>query len=291
MGRFRLEGIMPTLSPQQVEDAARFMPDRTLATSFLEPEARARVIAIILFAYEIGRARSVVSEAGLAAIRLQWWRDTIEQIYAGHVVRAQPTAIALAGAIQEANLPENLFIAMIDGHEREIETFPFVTWQDLNAYLDLTQGNLIRLSLLASGLPAITTHSDEAARQAGIATGLAHLLRVMPQWSQRRSMWLPMEACDKIDREAVFAGQVSQDLRTLLLSVIEKVSHARERANKSLRHGRIGLHFPALALACLAFRYAKLAIPKSGTSLHVAQDVTLLERQIRITMSIATGKI
>ena len=179
---------MPTLSPQQVEDAARFMPDRTLATSFLEPDARARVIALILFAYEIARARSVVSEAGLAAIRLQWWRDTIEQIYSGQIVRAQPTAIALAGAIQEANLPQNLFMAMVDGHERELEPFPFAMWQDLESYLDATQGNFIRLSLLASGLPAITTPIDEAARQAGIASGLAHLLRVMPQWSQRRSM-------------------------------------------------------------------------------------------------------
>ena len=282
---------MPTLTQEQVEGAARALPDHTLATSFLEPDARARIIALILFSHEISRARAVVSEAGLAAIRLHWWRDTLDQIYAGNVVRAQPIALALAGAVQEANLPRVLLDAMIDGYEQELEAAPFATWADVEVYLDTTYGNLNRLSLLASGVPAINTGAEIAARQAAIAWGFAHLVRVMPQWSQRRCLWLPTEACANLDRESVFAGHVSADLRAILSGVHARIRRARTASNASLQKAKLGSHFPALAHASLAMRLAKAATPKAGPTWKIAPEVTLLERQVRMTLSVARGKI
>jgi phytoene/squalene synthetase len=282
---------MPTLTPDQIEDAARAMPDHTLATSFLEPDARARVMALILFAYEIARARAVVSEAGLAAIRLQWWRDTVDQIYSGKVVRAQPTAIALAGAIKEANLPRNLLDAMIDGHAQELETIPFATWADVETYLDATFGNLNRMSLLASGLPAITRGAEEVARQAGIAWGLAHLLRTTPLWASRRCLWLPTEVCGGLDFESIFAGNVSTALQQLMRAAQNRISGARKHANHALQSANLGSHFPVLAPATLAKRLATQAIPKAGPSWQIRSEVTLLERQIRITAAVALGRI
>lgn len=291
MGRFRLEQSMPTLTPQQVEDAARAMPDHTLATSFLEPDARARVIVLVLFAHEVARARSVVSEAGLAAIRLQWWRDTLDQIYSGQTVRAQPIAIALAGAILEANLPRRLLDAMIDGYERELQATPFATWGDLEGYLDATFGNLNRLSLLASGVSSISTSVDEVARQAALAWGLSHLLRATPNWLERRCLWLPEAACTNLDREAMFAGQVSGELRKLLGGTQKRIVVACTKANHALKGAQFASHFPPIAHACLSGAYAKAALPAVGTNWSLSPSITLLSRQIRITLSIARGRI
>ena len=282
---------MVTLTPAQVEDAARVMPDHVLATSFMAPEVRARVIALILFAHEIGRARAVVSEAGLAAIRLQWWRDVIDQIYTGKVIRAQPTAIALASAISQAKLPRTLFDAMIDGHERELETTPFAAWNDLEDYLDRTFGNLNRLSLLASGLSAISTSSDTAARQVGVAWGLSQLIRTTPQWSQRRSLWLPVQASAAVDLESVFAGHVTSSLRDVLSQAQERIAAAHRQANIALKSARLDSHFPAVAHACLAQRYGRAAVPALGPTWTIAPDISLLERQIRVTWSVARGRI
>jgi phytoene/squalene synthetase len=282
---------MPSLTPQQVEDAARAMPDHTLATSFLEPDARARVIALILFTHEIARARKVVSEPGLAAIRLQWWRDTIEQIYAGQTVRAQPTAIALAGAIQEAGLPRTLLDDMIDGYGCEVEAIPFQTCADLSHYLDATIGNLARLSLLAAGLPTITASINDAARHSGIAWGLAHLISTTPSWLEQRRIWLSQDICGTFDVEAMFAGQISEGLILALDSARTAVHRARNEANRSLRRAKLGAGFPAMAHACLSTTYTKRAMPRLGQAWQLGSDMTLLERQLRMTASVALGRI
>lgn len=282
---------MPTLTPQQVEDAARAMPDHTLATSFLEPQARARVVLLLLFTHEISRARSVVSEAGLGAIRLQWWRDTIEQIYTGQVLRAQPTAVALAGVIQEAGLPRALFDEMIEGYEKELAAMPFQTWAQLERYLDLTHGNLARLSLLAAGLPAITTVIDLAARQVGVAWGLAHLIATTPSWLDRRGVWLPHDAIKDLDLEQLFAGQVDGATRVALGIVVARLQRARDDAMKSLKQAKLGNCFPVLAHACLARDKASRAIPKPGSAWVTRPNASLLQRQIRITGAVAFEQI
>jgi phytoene/squalene synthetase len=282
---------MPNLTPQQIEDAARAMPDHVLATSFLEGPARARVIALLLFFHEIARARSVVSEAGLAAIRLQWWRDTLDQIYTGKVVRAQPTAVALASTVQEAKLPRDLLDGMIDGFEAELEAQPFATWANLETYLDATFGNLNRLSLLASGLPLINAQTDSVARQAGIAWGLSHLLVVLPYWSKRRSMWLPSETLADVNLEDVFEGKVDGHLRALLLGVCDRIGVARRDMNRALAQAKLGPHFAALSPACLARRQGKLAVPLEGPTWATRGNASLLERQIQLTLSVAFGRV
>jgi phytoene/squalene synthetase len=282
---------MPTITAQQVEDAARAMPDHTLAASFLEPDVRARVLALILFHHEVARARSVVSEAGLATIRLHWWRQTIEQIYTVQIVRTQPTALALKGAIEEANLPRHLLDAMIDGYEKQVDVNPFATWGDLESYLDDTFGNLNRLCLLASGLSALTTRADEAARQAGCAWGLSDLMRMTPNWLHRRSLWLPDETFSDLNLEDLFAGHVSASLLTVFGQMRDKIAAASRRANTSLQRAKLGSCFPVLAPACLSKLYANAATPSIGGSWEVKRGPSLLQRQLRITLSVARGRI
>jgi phytoene/squalene synthetase len=286
-----LETMMATLTLDLVEDAARTQPDRTLATSFISPDARARVIALILFSHEIGRACAVVSEPRLAAIRLQWWRDTIEQIYAGGTIRAQPVAVALGATIQEAGLPRPYFDAMIDGHELELDATPFSTWADLDAYLDATQGNLNRLSLLASGIASITTPIDQAARQAGIAWGLSALMGAMPQWCIRRCSWLPSEVRDRLDLDSLYSGQVTSSVQAALVDVLKRIKMARKATNVALASAQIGASFPVLAHACLAQRYGQANVPKADRPWSQPSEVSLLERQLRITVSVARARV
>jgi phytoene/squalene synthetase len=278
---------MPTFTPELVEEAARVAPDRTLATSFLSAPERMRVITLCLFAYEIGRARAVVSEAGLAAIRLQWWRDVIEQIYSGKTARAQPVATALAATVQEASLPRNLLDAMIDAHEHELEATPFRNWEDIEHYLDETHGNLNRLSLLATGIKAINMPLNTAAREAGIGWGLSRLLAATPQWCTRRSTWLPAVVHEKLDLESLYSGEVKASLLDVLSTIPARVRSARKAANASIKAANLGDSFPALAHACLANRYANAVMPNPKSGWAQLRDVSLLERQLRLTLSVA----
>ena len=58
-------------------------PDRAIATLFAPAEARDDLFALIAFNAELARIADQVTEPGLGAIRLQWWREAIERAGAG----------------------------------------------------------------------------------------------------------------------------------------------------------------------------------------------------------------
>jgi phytoene/squalene synthetase len=284
---------MPQLVQGLVEDAARVDQDRTLATSFLIAGARERVISLILFNHELARARAVVSDAGLAAIRLQWWRDTLDQIYAGKQIPAHPIAAALAQTVREAALPQATFEAMIRGYEQELESYPFQTWTDVEAYLDATKGNLNRLCLLASGQNTLTTALDGAAKQAGIATGLAETLRDAPIWLMRRCINLPLDQLLTQEYEPMFAGEVSVALKVLLGEFDGRIARAQSACNNALKLASASASdsFPVLGAATLARGKAKSYLPKAGKAWQAKGEPTLLWRQIKLTVAVARGRI
>ena len=57
----------------------RLDPDRYLLAMLAPENTRAALFSIYAFNTEIARIRESVSEALLGHIRLQWWRDALEQ--------------------------------------------------------------------------------------------------------------------------------------------------------------------------------------------------------------------
>lgn len=282
---------MPSLTTDLIEQAARVDPDRTLATSFLEAPDRGRVISLILFAHEIARARASVSEPGLAAIRLQWWRDVVTQIESGSIVRAQPIAVALSQTVTEVSLPCSYLFAMIDAHERELADISFSTWQDVDLYLDETHGNLSRLSALACGMATITTKANDIAKHSAIAWGLARLIAATPQWCTRRSSWLPDEVRSGVDTEALYAGEVTGEVVSVFKSVSPRIQAAHRAANTALSQAKVGMAFPVFAHATLATAYAKSFQPSVTHGWARPRGVSLLKRQLAITLSVARQRL
>ncbi len=281
---------MITLSPDMIEQAAQVAPDQTLATSFLAPEARAGVIALILFTHEVARARQAVSEPMLAAIRLQWWRDMLEEIYSGKTVRPQPVAHALAETIRAFDLPRPWFDAIIDGFGIEQDEVPFQTWAELANQADQTYGNFNRLALLAAGAPAISSSLDQVARQASIVWRICDLMAQWPRWTHRRQLWLPVEAQVGLDIEATFSGQTSRQLAIALQLAHAQILAAHKAANLACGKASFGQAFPALAYATLGLPYAKAFRALTDPFRQVA-SLSLLERQMRLVWAVARQRI
>jgi phytoene synthase len=281
---------MITLSADMIEQAAQVAPDQTLATSFLVPEARAGMIALILFTHEIARARQAVSEPMLAAIRLQWWREALDEIYTGKTVRAQPTAQALAETIRAFNLPRPWFDALVDAFGAEQDDVPFETWVSLAEHGDQTYGNFNRLALLIAGTPAISAPLDRVARHAGILWRLCDLMAQWPRWTHRRQLWLPLEAQAGLDREGIFAGKTSSALAIAFQQAHSHVLAAHKGANQACRAAAFGQAFPAVAYAALGLPYAKAFQALSDPFRQIA-SLSLLEGQLRLVSAVARQRI
>lgn len=159
--------------------------DRYFAALFAPADLRADLFALIALNHELARVAETVRDPMMGAIRLQWWRETIEGARAGKP-REHPVALALAELFKRHGLPQELFDAMIDAREMDAAAHIFSDLPALETYADATSGNLMRLAAQVLG-----GAEDQLAREAGIAHALAGILRAIPFHAARGKVYLP----------------------------------------------------------------------------------------------------
>src|SRR6056297_1992934 len=71
-------------------------PDRFAAVMAAPPQARQALFPIYAFNIEVSRAPWVTQEAMIAEMRLQWWRDALEEIGKGGPVRRHEVVTPLS---------------------------------------------------------------------------------------------------------------------------------------------------------------------------------------------------
>ena len=172
--------------------------DRFLANLFAPDTKRPHLMALHAFNLELARVREAVSEPQLGEIRLQWWLDTLDAIYAGDTA-AHPVAEALARAIEVGSLPKPALRNLILARRFDLYNDPMPSLAGLEGYLGETSSALIQLAaLILAG--AAASGAAEAAGLAGVAHGLAGLLRARPIHGARGQNYLPpgMDAAEAI---------------------------------------------------------------------------------------------
>jgi phytoene synthase len=165
--------------------------DRWLASRFAPSFVRERLIAIYAVNYEIARTAETVSEPGLGAIRLEWWREGLEAIFEGVAPRQQPALTELARVIKEP-LHAKLLQTMVAARSKDFEPAPFATWDELNAYVDDTAGVVLEVCIAQCAAPREAPEAFITA--AGRAWGYAGLLRAAAHWQGRGRSALPTGA-------------------------------------------------------------------------------------------------
>ena len=154
-------------------------PDRWLAGRFIaDREARADVIALYAYDHALSRAGRAASNALVAEIRLTWWREVVDEIFAGKAVRAHPTAEGLAETIRRHSLPREPLEAMIDARIEVLEQ-KTLDAPAADAWADAVGGSATTLAARILD-PAAKVHAAAPAgrvwglvllRRSGLATG------------------------------------------------------------------------------------------------------------------------
>ncbi len=149
----------------------RVDPDRWLTSRFIaDRRARADVLALYAFDHELARASRVASTQLLAEIRLTWWREALDEIFAGGPVRRHPVAEALGSLVRRHGLSREPLEAMIDGQISALDL-------EFDAAASLAWANSIEGSLATAAAFVLDTASSHRAAAAGRAWGLALLRR------------------------------------------------------------------------------------------------------------------
>ncbi|MFO1090078.1 MAG: phytoene/squalene synthase family protein [Hyphomicrobiales bacterium] len=258
--------------------------DRYLAALFVPDEMRGRVAALCAFNVELARIRDHMREPMLGEIRLQFWADQVEAILAGETPE-HPVAQALADAIRGAALPERAFRGMIEARRFDLYDDPMPTLNDLEGYLGETSSALIQLSALAVAGPAAET-AAHAAGSAGVAIGIAGLLRSLPLYRSRGQSYLPGDVLARhgVTVAHVLSGRESPEMAAVLADLR---AHARKRlAEARAEIGRIPeAALPAFLPAALVDGYLN-ALDRAGlAALRAPVEVPQWQRQARLLWS------
>lgn len=153
-------------------------PDRFMAAMAAPVAARAVLFPIYALNVEVARAPWVTQEPMIAEMRLQWWRDALQEIVGGAHVRRHEVVTPLSRAL----LPE--FAKMLDEYVAvrrwDIYRDPFEDEAHFNSYIDHSAGTLLVVSAQALG------SADEAVlRDYGYAVGIANWFRAIPDLEAR----------------------------------------------------------------------------------------------------------
>ena len=255
-------------------------PDRSLSALFAPREARVDLFALYALNAELSRVAELVSEPGLGAIRLQWWRDAIERAASGEAI-GHPVADAFGETLRHRKLSRNRVSALIDARNFDVETKIMPDMATLDTYLGHTAGTVFALA--AEILGARGESVEQAARSAGKAYGLTGLMRALPVHAARGLIFLPEDAllrCGTSPGE-VLAGKTSQGLNDLLAEL-------RMKAREALRDARSRIavldHAARSAFVSLSLVDPYLAsLEKKGRDpLHEIADINPLYRLWRL---------
>lgn len=198
-------------------------PDRFMAAMAAPVAARRVLFPIYAFNVEVARAPWVTQESMIAEMRLQWWRDALDEIRAGGPVRRHEVVTPLAEVLdaEGAALLDRLVVA----RRWDIYRDPFEYDGHFHEYLDHTAGNLMFAAARALG-----EAPETVIRDAGFAHGLANWLRAIPALEQSGRIPLPdgrPEAVGALAREGLIRlkgaraarAEVRRNVRPALLPV------------------------------------------------------------------------
>ena len=153
-------------------------PDRFAAAMAAPVPAREKLLPIYAFNVEVARAPWVASEPMIGEMRLQWWRDALEEIAEGKGVRQHEVTTPLASVLDGEGA--RLLDKLIAARRWDLHPDAFEDDGHFNEYLDATGGGL----MWAAGRALDGT--DEAAfREVGRASALANLFLAVPELEAR----------------------------------------------------------------------------------------------------------
>lgn len=179
----------PPLSPVG-EEVRRHDRDRFTTALFAPADAREDLFAVYAFNAEVASIREKVHETMIGFMRLQWWRDMLDTVYAGGAVPAgHPVAQALAEAIRRRDLPRDAFDAVLEAREQDMADEPPADRAAFLAYARGTGGGIQRLA--AHVLAGRDAETAAAAEAVGTAWTVVGLLRAAAFHAAQRRVYLP----------------------------------------------------------------------------------------------------
>lgn len=228
---------------------------------FAPPERREALFALYAFNHEVAKTPERVSEPMIGQMRLQWWREAIEGIYAG-TPRKHHVVEALAAAVEAHGLSRKYFDRLIDTREKDIEGEMPENLPALEDYADGTSSTLTWLALEVLDIKA--GPALDAGRRVGVCYAMTGLMRAVPFHAREKRVYIPRDllAASSAKLSDIFALRPGEGLPPVIEQLAAQAREHLMRA-RALRLDVPKAALPALLPLTLAERYLK-QLAKAG---------------------------
>ena len=228
----------------------RHDPDRYLLSLLAPDDRREALFALYAFNLQVAMVREVVSQPLIGQMRLQWWRDAIDEAAAGRP-RRHEVVTPLAEAMARHDLSKDTLLQVVDGREPDLDEHGPADQATFRQYCHDTAVPLADLALAC--LDAATPEALSAAREAAMAYAMIGLVRAVPFQARSRRFPLPRDRAEAlaVDFGRVYEMKPDQGLSGLARQIADEAGSCLAAA-RSRRRSVPKAALPALLTARLA---------------------------------------
>ena len=188
------------MTPEQyVQDkAARSGSSFYYAFLFLPPPRRAAITAFYAFCREVDDVVDEVTDPGVAATKLAWWRREAAESFAGRP--SHPAMKALMPHVAAFGILRSHVDAVIEGCEVDLQQTRFLDFAALARYCHLVAGVVGEVAANIFGRTSDRT--VEYAHRLGLAMQLTNIIRDVGDDARRGRIYIPVSELQQFDVKA-----------------------------------------------------------------------------------------
>ncbi len=165
---------------------------------FLPAPRRAAITAFYAFCREVDDVVDEVSDPGVAAVKLAWWRKEVAQAYAG--TPTHPVMQALMPWTAEFGIEQRQLQAVIEGCEMDLAQTRYLDFAALERYCHLVAGIVGEVAARIFGQTQDATTGY--AHKLGLAFQLTNIIRDVGEDAMRGRIYLPISELQQFDVKA-----------------------------------------------------------------------------------------
>ena len=187
---------------------------------FLPPERRRAITALYAYCREVDDVVDECTDAGVARIKLAWWRDEIGILYTGHP--QHPVTKALAPAITAYGIEQQHMLELIDGMAMDLDYNRYPDFDTLKLYCHRVAGVVGLMSASIFGYSDKRTL--EYAPELGLAFQLTNIIRDVGEDARRNRIYLPLDELEKfgVVESDIQSARESENFKKLMAFQIER---------------------------------------------------------------------
>ena len=188
------------MTPQEYvqQKAARSGSSFYYAFLFLPPPRRAAITAFYAFCREVDDVVDEVTDPGVAATKLAWWRREVQAAFAGQP--SHPVMQALQPIAADFGIRADHLLGVIEGCQMDLDQSRYLDFAGLARYCHLVAGIVGEVAANIFGRSSDATIAY--AHKLGLAMQLTNIIRDIGDDARRGRIYLPVSELQQFDVKA-----------------------------------------------------------------------------------------